>query len=142
MHDCFYLMNKTAGAVPASFSSLEYLRELNLQKNFLTSLPASLFELEYLEYLFVDFNRITGQIPVGITGLTSLKELQLGHNSKFLWYFMQFSFICVVAKTNYIPKIQDLLELSHETLAILPTLHSLQPTTIKSAVHYQHPSAI
>lgn len=85
----FSALINTAGAVPASFGSLEYLRELNLQKNYLTSLPASLFELEYLEYLFVDYNRITGQIPVAITGLTSLKELQLGHNRKLLWCLMQ-----------------------------------------------------
>ena len=71
-----------AGPVPSSFGSFSKLKELNLQKNYLTSLPPSLFELGELEYLFVDYNRFTGEIPEGVTNLTTLTQLQLGYNSE------------------------------------------------------------
>lgn len=72
-----------AGAVPSSFGSLTNLKELNLQKNYLTSLPSSLFNLAYLEFLMVDYNRITGQIPSAITQMTTLQEVHLGFNREF-----------------------------------------------------------
>jgi Leucine-rich repeat (LRR) protein len=61
------------------------LKELNLQKNFLTALPSSLFELDELEFLFADYNRFSGQFPSGLSELTSLQELHLGYNSEFIF---------------------------------------------------------
>lgn len=69
-----------AGAVPSSFGSLQNLKELNLQKNFFTSLPTQLFQLEYLEYLIADYNKFTGKFPDGITQMASLVEVHLAYN--------------------------------------------------------------
>jgi Leucine-rich repeat (LRR) protein len=61
------------------------LKELNLQKNFLTVLPSSLFQLDELEYLYVDYNRFSGQLSSGLGELASLQELHLGYNSEYLF---------------------------------------------------------
>ena len=37
-----------------------------------------------MEYLFVDYNRFTGQFPREVTNLATLIELHMGYNRKLL----------------------------------------------------------
>eukprot|EP01135_Chromosphaera_perkinsii_P000664 Nk52_evm31s147 gene=Nk52_evmTU31s147 len=65
--------------LPASIGSLKTLTHLNLSRNIIYSLPDELFELCSLEYLNLANNQLS-QLPEGIGNLCELKELDIRNN--------------------------------------------------------------
>ena len=69
------------GTIPATFSSLTSLKQLDLSYNFLTGeLPSSGLPLS-LEYLLATNNSLSGKIPQSLGSMSKLVELDTSHNA-------------------------------------------------------------
>lgn len=56
--------NKLSGNIPASFFNKEnYLTDVRLNNNLLTGPFPNLDDAFYLKYLFLDHNKLSGEIP-------------------------------------------------------------------------------
>ena len=66
-------------SLPANFSNLKSLEDLNLSDNDFTQIPAEIFNLESLKYLYLSNNQIS-QIPEKIANLQLLENLWLDGN--------------------------------------------------------------
>ena len=74
------LSNKGLTSIPAEIGNLTFLQTLDLSYNSLTSIPAEIGNLINLKYIYLDNNSLTS-IPAEIGNLTSLQELDLRNNS-------------------------------------------------------------
>ncbi|KAK6340579.1 cysteinyl-tRNA synthetase [Orbilia brochopaga] len=67
--------------VPPLVANLVTLVELDLSFNKITQIPDEIGSLKALERLILSHNKITGDLPAGLAGLKSLKELDIRHNN-------------------------------------------------------------
>jgi len=74
--------NRLTGTIPAAFGAMIQLESLDLRGNqFLSgTIPPVLGGLSNLQYLWLNFNQLTGPIPPELGGLSKLKYLELSGN--------------------------------------------------------------
>ncbi|GJP49274.1 hypothetical protein CLOM_g8507 [Closterium sp. NIES-68] len=77
-----FFTNLLTGSIPATFSNLQSLTELDLSYNSFTgTIPDSISKLENITYLWLLRNQLSGSIPDTLSNLKSVFSLNLGYNS-------------------------------------------------------------
>ncbi|KAK6544148.1 cysteinyl-tRNA synthetase [Orbilia ellipsospora] len=66
--------------IPPLISKLVSLLELDMSFNKIKAVPEDMGSLKALERLILSHNQITGDLPAGLAGLRSMKELDIRHN--------------------------------------------------------------
>ncbi|PIN15022.1 Serine/threonine protein kinase [Handroanthus impetiginosus] len=74
-------MHILTGEIPSEFGNLLNLEMLDLLTNYLTYIPAAIFNISTLKTLSVRENNITGSLPSTSEKLPSLEEILLGSNN-------------------------------------------------------------
>ena len=74
--------NNLIGSIPASISKMQYLNELSLYGNNFenSSIPASIGDIYFLRYLYLQNCNLQGEIPVAFGSLQYLERIHLGGN--------------------------------------------------------------
>lgn len=74
--------NNFQGSIPPNIGNLEKLQVLKLNENRLDqTIPSEVFQLSQLEILMLQANDFTGSIPTEIGNLQNVKNIQMNHNS-------------------------------------------------------------
>eukprot|EP00261_Vitis_vinifera_P037843 XP_019079086.1 PREDICTED: probable leucine-rich repeat receptor-like protein kinase At1g35710 [Vitis vinifera] len=88
LNDLELATNSLTGSIPPSIGNLRNLTTLYLFENELSGfipqeigLLRSLNDLEFLTFLFLDHNKLSGAIPLEMNNITHLKSLQLVENN-------------------------------------------------------------